>query len=78
MRSNFGIVRRSSLHGATLALLISRLLRVCVCVSFTVYTAAPYARLEASVNTCNSECSVRYVGGRKIHLIIGDRLGCHE
>ena len=30
VNSNLGIVRRPSLHGATLALLISRLLLVCV------------------------------------------------
>ena len=60
--SNLGIVRRPSLHGATLALLISRLLRVHV--SSMVYTADPYALLEASVNTCNSVCSYKICRGK--------------
>ena len=59
VNSNLGIVRRPSLHGATLALLISKLLLVCVI--STVYTAAPYALLEASANTCSSVCSYKQV-----------------
>ena len=62
VNSNLGIVRRPSLHGGTLALLISRLLLVCV--TFTVYTAAPYALLEASANTCNSVCSYKTCRGK--------------
>ena len=61
--SSLGIVRPPSLHGAILALPISRSLRVQV--SFTVYTAAPYALLEASVNMCNSECSCKTCRGKK-------------
>ena len=51
VNSNLGIVRQPSLHGATLALLISRLLLLFML--STAYTA-PYALLDASANTCKS------------------------
>ena len=56
MSSNLGIVRRSSLQGATLALLINRLLHWLVVL--TIYAATSYALLEASTNICNSDLYV--------------------
>ena len=53
--SNLVIVRRSSLQGATLPLLISRLLHWLVVL--TIHAAALYALLEGSTNICNSELS---------------------